>query len=107
MGDTWASALLSSTWNWPYSLDNIDYNDIKQLIKIHTTDAKSRPTPIPGKENETNEYRSFDDELQEELYNQHQRIGLFVHCKAGEITRRLCMFERDHCEWLISTHTNE
>jgi hypothetical protein len=71
--------------------DNVDYNDIKQLIKLHTTKDEAFPTPIPGREAESKEQRSFEDELELELCNQHKRIDLFVQSKAGEIGRRLCM----------------
>ncbi len=71
-------------------LDNVDYNDVKQLIKLHTTKNVAHPTPIPGKESEPKTDPSFEDELHGELCNQHQRIDLFVQSKAGEIARRLC-----------------
>lgn len=67
--------------------DNIDYNDIKRLIKLHTTNTDAQPTPIPGKAKSTD--RSFEHDLEDELRSQHQRIDLFVHSKAGEIARRL------------------
>ena len=67
--------------------DNIDYNDIKRLIKLHTTNTHAQPTPIPGKAKSTD--RSFEHDLEDELRSQHQRIDLFVQSKAGEIARRL------------------
>lgn len=70
-------------------VDNIDYNDIKQLIKLHTTTNDARPKLIPGKQD--TEHQSFEDELEKELSSQHQRIDLFVQSKAGEIARRLGM----------------
>jgi hypothetical protein len=76
------------------SLDNVDYNDVKQLIKLHTTNNVAHPTPIPGKESEPKTDPSFEDELHGELSNQHQRIDLFVQSKAGEIARRLCNIPR-------------
>lgn len=73
-------------------LDNVDYNDIKRLIKIHTTKGQARATVIPGKQNEAIAIQKFEDELYVELYEQHQRIDLFVRSKSGEIARRLCTF---------------
>lgn len=75
--------------------DNIDYNDIKRLIKLHTTNpnAHAQPTPIPGKGKgkgkTTSTDPSFEHDLEDELRSQHQRIDLFVQSKAGEIARRL------------------
>lgn len=75
-------------------LDNIDYNDIKYLIKAHTTRGQAQAITIPGKDNEAKALQKFEDQLYTELWEQHQRIGLFVECKAGEITRRLGMCSR-------------
>lgn len=69
--------------------DNIDYNDIKHLIKARTTQGQSQAKAIPGSDNETKAFHAFEDELYCELRDQHQRIDLFVQSKAGEIARRL------------------
>lgn len=71
--------------------DNIDYNDIKHLIKVHTTKGQAEAIAIPGKDNEAKALQKFEDELYVELREQHQRIDLFVQSKSGEITRRLGM----------------
>lgn len=71
--------------------DNIDYNDIKRLIKVHTTKGQAEAIAIPGKDNEAKALQKFEDELYVELREQHQRIDLFVQSKSGEITRRLGM----------------
>ena len=73
-------------------LDNIDYNDIKHLIKVHTTKDQAQATTIPGHENEARALREFEDELYNELLQQHSRIDLFVQSKSGEIVRRLSLF---------------
>lgn len=44
---------------------------------------------VPGKDNEAKALQKFEDKLYAELWEQHQRIDLFVQSKAGEITRRL------------------
>lgn len=71
--------------------DNVDYNDIKLLIKLQTSNrqGQGRAQTIPGKDNEAKESDRFEEELFSELKAQHQRIQLFVQSKAGEITRRL------------------
>lgn len=69
--------------------DNVDYNDIKHLIKVHTTQGQTQAKAIPGAGNETKAVHAFEDELNRELCDQHQRIDLFVQSKAGEIARRL------------------
>ena len=72
--------------------DNIDYNDIKHLIKVRTTRGQGQAKPIPGTDNETKSFHAFEDELYRELRDQHQRIDLFVQSKAGEVGRRLGVY---------------
>lgn len=74
--------------------DNVDYNDIKRLIKANTTKSQAEAIAIPGKCNEAKALQKFEDELYAELREQHQRVDLFVQCKAGEITRRLRAYAR-------------
>ena len=69
--------------------DNVDYNDIKHLIKLRTTQRQGQAKPIPGSHHETKAFHAFENELYHELHDQHQRIDLFVRSKAGEIARRL------------------
>ncbi|KAL8711376.1 MAG: hypothetical protein Q9220_004273 [cf. Caloplaca sp. 1 TL-2023] len=74
--------------------DNVDYNDLKRLIKIRTTRGQGEALTIPGLENEAKALRSFEHELFRELSDQHQRVDLFVQSKAGEINRRLSHLDR-------------
>ena len=69
--------------------DNVDYNVIKHLIKVRTTQGQPQAKAIPGSDGETKALHAFEDELYCELRDQHQRIDLFVQSKAGEIGRRL------------------
>ena len=71
------------------TLDNVDYNDIKRLIKVRTTHGQGQAKAIPGNGNEAKQLQAFENELYHELREQHQRIDLFVQSKAGEIGRRL------------------
>ena len=69
--------------------DNVDYNEIKQLIKLRTSNAPGQAITIPGQKNDNKALEDFEKELYAELLDQHQRIDLFVRSKSGEIKRRL------------------
>lgn len=68
---------------------NLDYNEIKQLIKHYTT------TKSPATNSDPTEW---EDELFEVLLDQLGRIDLFVKSKAGEIDRRIASCERQLAE---------
>lgn len=67
--------------------DNVDYNELKNLIKVHTTQDQGSAIAIPGQVNP--DVSQFADSFYNELSNQHDRVDLFVKDKAGEIARRL------------------
>lgn len=79
------------------SPDNIDYNELKSLIRTHTTpppgsshsDA-SLPVVIPGQTDEA--LSCFEARFARELGAQHARVDLFVRSKADEFRRRLSEF---------------
>ncbi|KAH0533875.1 hypothetical protein FGG08_007505 [Glutinoglossum americanum] len=74
---------------------NVEYNDIKYLIKVRTTRDQAHAISIPGRGNgENTALVEFEDELYAELSEQHQRIDLFVFSKSGEISRRLNHLDR-------------
>ncbi|TKA78414.1 hypothetical protein B0A49_01378 [Cryomyces minteri] len=66
---------------------NVDYDDIKQLIKEHTTPGTGKALSIPGQGDSS--AREFENNLFDIFADQHQRIDLFVKSKTGEIQRRL------------------
>ncbi|KAK8256111.1 hypothetical protein IWZ00DRAFT_151201 [Phyllosticta capitalensis] len=66
---------------------NIDYDDIKHLIKEHTTPGSGKAVAIPGQGNQNDS--EFEDHLFAVLAQEHRRIDLFVKSKTGEIERRL------------------
>ncbi|KAI9749259.1 MAG: hypothetical protein M4579_006936 [Chaenotheca gracillima] len=69
---------------------NVDYNDIKNLIKAKTTQERPQAIDIPGSSrSSSNANADFEEQLFEELLEQHERIDLFVKSKSGEIKRRL------------------
>ena len=86
-----SSLLQSSVCHWPIanieSTDNIDYDDIKYLIKERTTPGKGKTVDVPGRGDER--LVEFEIALFHILEDQHQRIDLFVRSKTGEIQRRL------------------
>ncbi|KAK8048743.1 hypothetical protein PG994_010473 [Apiospora phragmitis] len=71
-----------------WSLHNIDYNTLKQLIKVNTTKNQAASAiAIPGQTDLS--LKRFEDILHHELLLQHSRVDLFVSGKADEIARRL------------------
>ncbi|KAL8909763.1 MAG: hypothetical protein Q9207_000073 [Kuettlingeria erythrocarpa] len=68
---------------------NVDYNDLKSLIRRRTTRGQGEALTIPGHANEAKALQAFEDEFFFQLVDQHQRVDLFVQSKAGEINRRL------------------
>lgn len=72
-----------------HSTDNIDYDDLKQMIKNHTAGTSNLPRFIPGQGDEAQAGKDFETEIYGELVQQHNRVGLFVQSKAGELVRRL------------------
>ncbi|KAL8804234.1 MAG: hypothetical protein Q9182_002688 [Xanthomendoza sp. 2 TL-2023] len=74
--------------------DNVDYNDLKRLIKIRTTRGQGEALLIPGHENEARALKAFENEFYHQLTDQHQRVDLFVQSKAGEINRRLIHLDK-------------
>ena len=75
------------------TLDNVDYNDLKDLIKRRTTRSKGNGEAqlIPGACNEARASQNFEEELYIQLKDQHARVDLFVRSKAGEYSRKLGM----------------
>ncbi|KFY04759.1 hypothetical protein O988_00524, partial [Pseudogymnoascus sp. VKM F-3808] len=78
---------------------NIDYNELKSLIRTHTTPPPgsshsntSQPVVIPGQPDE--ELSNFEALFARELGAQHARVDLFVRSKADEFRRRLSDYEQ-------------
>lgn len=66
---------------------NVDYNELKNLIKVNTTKDQGQGIAIPGQADPS--LTKFAEQFFNELYNQHDRVDLFVKSKADEIKRRL------------------
>ncbi|KAL8674478.1 MAG: hypothetical protein Q9168_001143 [Polycauliona sp. 1 TL-2023] len=73
---------------------NVDYNDLKRLIKARTTRGQGEALSIPGHGNEAKALKAFEAEFYRELNDQHQRVDLFVQSKSGEINRRLLHLDK-------------
>lgn len=71
------------------AIDNVDYNELKNLIKVNTTKDQAQAIAIPGQTDPV--LQKFEAEFFNELANQHDRVDLFVKSKADEIGRRLRM----------------
>ncbi|OBT82102.1 hypothetical protein VE02_09037 [Pseudogymnoascus sp. 03VT05] len=78
---------------------NIDYNELKALIRTYTTPPPgsshsdtSQPVVIPGQTDEA--LSCFEARFARELGAQHARVDLFVRSKADEFRRRLSDYEQ-------------
>ncbi|TID13727.1 SPX domain-containing protein [Venturia nashicola] len=74
------------------ALDNIDYDEIKHLIKENTTPGRGKAVSIPGQGSDVE--LTFERKLYALLVEEHDRIGLFVKSKSLEIQRRLEHLDR-------------
>ena len=82
------------TWNSTNNEfpDNIDYNELKHLIREHTTKGQATAISIPGHPDQA--LQRFESFFCEQLRDQHDRVDLFVRSKADEFRRRLIDYER-------------
>lgn len=79
-----------STPQWaPY---NVDYDELKNLIKSQTTTSPGQARVIPGQHASVT--REFEEGFFQELTSQHDRVELFVRSKADEFERRLDYLEK-------------
>jgi hypothetical protein len=65
----------------------VDYNELKNLLKVNTTKDQGQAIAIPGQGDTA--LQKFEGLFYNELSNQHDRVDLFVQSKADEIHRRL------------------
>lgn len=73
--------------NSGFMLDDVDYDELKNLIKVHTTKYEGQANAIPEQSDIAS--KEFEDFFFNELSNQHDCVDLFVKSKADEISRRL------------------
>lgn len=66
---------------------NVDYNRLKNEIKVNTTKDQARALAIPGQADTALE--RFEDLFFEDLCSEHDRPDLFVKSKVDEINCRL------------------
>lgn len=74
--------------------DNVDYNGLKHVIKERTTNIKTNPVTIPGQGPSSDAWTSLETELFPIIWQQHDRVSLFIRSKYGELKRRLDQAER-------------
>lgn len=74
--------------------DNVDYNGLKYLIKERTTNIKTNPVTIPGQGPSSDAWTQLETELFPIIWQQHDRVSLFIRSKYGELKRRLDQVER-------------
>lgn len=67
--------------------DNVDYNELKYLIKVNTSRDQGQAIVIPGHTDTA--LQKFENIFLKELSNQHDRVDLFVKSKADEFSRKL------------------
>ena len=77
------------------NLDNVDYDELKQLIKERTSKRSTTgPVSIPGQGNTDAAWGQLQDDLFPILSNQHERVNLFTRSKYGEFERRMDYIDR-------------
>ncbi|KAH7418869.1 hypothetical protein BKA64DRAFT_655458 [Cadophora sp. MPI-SDFR-AT-0126] len=77
---------------------NVDYDELKNLIKVNTTKDQAQAIAIPGQADPSLE--KFETAFFNDFSSEHDRVELFVKSKADEISRRLHMHslcELDGC----------
>jgi hypothetical protein len=74
--------------------DNVDYQDVKHIIKARTTTEQARPLSIPGQGADIKERQDLEDELFAKLQEEHGNANDFVKSKHGEIQQRLSKSEK-------------
>jgi len=89
-----------SAKQWYYN--NIDYNDLKHLIKVNTTRDQGQAMNIPGHDDIALE--KFEEHFYNELYLQHKRIDDFVKDKANVIGRRLQDYHNKLASLILKGH---
>ena len=84
---TSGTTLYAQFTNSGFVLDDVNYDELKNLIKVHTTKDEGQAIAIPEQSDIALE--EFEDFFFNELSNQHDCVDLFVKSKADEISRRL------------------
>jgi hypothetical protein len=83
-------------------LDNVDYDELKLLIKERTSNGgTTEPVSIPGQAHTDADAASarLEADLFSILCNQHERVNLFTRSKYGEFERRMDYVDRQARLW--------
>jgi hypothetical protein len=73
------------------AVENIEYDEIKRLIKAKTTGSDGNPIPLPPTGEDAVRVDQLRNEAYEKLVNEHQRLGFFWKAHATEVLLRLSM----------------
>lgn len=71
--------------------DNVDYHEVKHIIKAKTSITQVKPLTIPGQGADIKECQDLENELYTKLCEEHDRANLFVKSKYWEIQKKLSM----------------
>ena len=78
-----------------WSAYNVNYNELKRLIKFRTSNASNgtaAPVSIPGQS--SHKWADLEKDLFVVISNQYDNVALFLESKSGEVNRRLLHLER-------------
>jgi hypothetical protein len=75
-----------------WSAYNVNYNQIKHLIKVRTSAGSALPLSIPSAG--VGRWHDLENELYTFISVQYENIALFLRSKQGEIDRRLAHLEK-------------
>ena len=78
-----------------YAAYNVNYNELKAVIKDRTVaNAPADPIVIGSSNSQNNKWKQLEDDLYPLLWHEFDRVSSFVKVKRGEIDRRLTFLER-------------
>ena len=71
---------------------NVNYNQLKHLIKVRTSSGSALPVSIPSAS--VSRWHDLEKELYNVIKQEYENVGLFLRSKQGEIERRLSHLEK-------------
>ncbi len=71
---------------------NLNYNQLKHLIKVRTSTGASVPVSIPS--SSKSRWHDLENELYNVIKQEYEKVALFLRSKQGEVERRLSHLEK-------------
>ena len=71
---------------------NVNYNQLKHLIKVRTSTGSAIPVSIPSAS--VSRWHDLENELYSVIEQEYENVALFLRSKQGEIERRLSHLEK-------------